>query len=496
MLETETLKEILKYSIPPGAGALIGYFTNTVAVRMLFRPYTAWKVGPLRVPFTPGVIPRNRETLAESIAGMVSRELIQPEIVNEHLQSPEVQAGLQGAIRNQLDQFLSFVPRQQWPSLPPGKVQAGWRSPAAGAVRRRVIEGLSQGLEEITLGEIQTLGGKMIRGGDVPPGGDVSRGEPLSDKEGEGKGLQGLVSSLIDHPHLFEQPLDSLLPSGWEEALEGLLQQHWTVLLQGWEEWKDRPEVRRDLENRGQRILQASLEQLSGLQRLVIAAGQYDRSLGEKMPQMVEAFIQEADKALRGEKGKKQIIRWIVGQVRDLSRRELGGWLKDGTGRGFLLRTAERLLEKGLEGLSPMTLGELLRRGTGRGAGEHAGEILAYLEGRQGSRQAAAWICRLYRRFNHLSLDQLVVADDGVRNRAARMLLQGTNRILQRNMGPLLGKLDVHTMVVRRINSLETAQVDRLIQVVIARHLKWINLFGALLGFLIGLVQLASMAWF
>ena len=32
------------YFIPPIAGGIIGYFTNDLAVQMLFRPYRAWYV--------------------------------------------------------------------------------------------------------------------------------------------------------------------------------------------------------------------------------------------------------------------------------------------------------------------------------------------------------------------------------------------------------------------------------------------------------------------
>lgn len=58
----------LAYILPPLIGALIGAITNDLAIRMLFRPYAARYVGGLRVPFTPGLIPRERHHIAEAIA--------------------------------------------------------------------------------------------------------------------------------------------------------------------------------------------------------------------------------------------------------------------------------------------------------------------------------------------------------------------------------------------------------------------------------------------
>ena len=55
----------------PCIGAFIGYLTNRVAIRMLFRPLEPWFVFGVQVPMTPGVIPSKRHELAENIGAMV-----------------------------------------------------------------------------------------------------------------------------------------------------------------------------------------------------------------------------------------------------------------------------------------------------------------------------------------------------------------------------------------------------------------------------------------
>ena len=45
-------------------------------------------------------------------------------------------------------------------------------------------------------------------------------------------------------------------------------------------------------------------------------------------------------------------------------------------------------------------------------------------------------------------------------------------------------------MVVEKINGLDVAQVEALLLMVIRRHLKWINIFGGILGAVIGFSQL------
>ena len=48
-------------------GALIGGITNHLAIKMLFRPHEAKYIGSWRVPFTPGLIPKRRDELANNL---------------------------------------------------------------------------------------------------------------------------------------------------------------------------------------------------------------------------------------------------------------------------------------------------------------------------------------------------------------------------------------------------------------------------------------------
>lgn len=71
----EIFLTILKYAAGPLLGALIGYFTNWLAVRMLFRPYYPKKIGKWRLPFTPGIIPKRKAALASAVGKAVGEQL-------------------------------------------------------------------------------------------------------------------------------------------------------------------------------------------------------------------------------------------------------------------------------------------------------------------------------------------------------------------------------------------------------------------------------------
>ena len=58
---------LVTFLIGPLVGGVIGGFTNRVAIRMLFRPYEAKHIGPIHIPFTPGIIPKEKPRLATAI---------------------------------------------------------------------------------------------------------------------------------------------------------------------------------------------------------------------------------------------------------------------------------------------------------------------------------------------------------------------------------------------------------------------------------------------
>ncbi len=69
-------------------GAVIGGFTNSLAIKMLFRPYQARYIGKWKVPFTPGLIPKRRDELAVQLGKMVVEHLLTAEGIQQKMNDP------------------------------------------------------------------------------------------------------------------------------------------------------------------------------------------------------------------------------------------------------------------------------------------------------------------------------------------------------------------------------------------------------------------------
>lgn len=87
-------------------GALIGGFTNHLAIKMLFRPHEAKYIGSWRVPFTPGLIPKRRDELAKQFGKTVTNYLLTPETFKKKLLTPEMEQKAEQFLQEKLETHI------------------------------------------------------------------------------------------------------------------------------------------------------------------------------------------------------------------------------------------------------------------------------------------------------------------------------------------------------------------------------------------------------
>ena len=95
----------LAYIAHPLVGAVIGYITNDIAIRMLFRPRTAKYLFGWKISFTPGLIPKEKSRIASSIGSAISKNLMNREVLEKTLLSSEmvgkIKQGIEAYIETQ-----------------------------------------------------------------------------------------------------------------------------------------------------------------------------------------------------------------------------------------------------------------------------------------------------------------------------------------------------------------------------------------------------------
>lgn len=90
-------------------GGVIGYITNDIAIRMLFRPHTAKYIFGIHIPFTPGIIPKEKGRIAEAVGGVISENLMNKEVLEKYLLSED----MIGKVRSSVEEFITTQQKNQ-----------------------------------------------------------------------------------------------------------------------------------------------------------------------------------------------------------------------------------------------------------------------------------------------------------------------------------------------------------------------------------------------
>lgn len=99
----------IRYISGPVIGAVIGCFTNYIAVKMLFYPRHEIRVLGHRLPFTPGAIPKGKDRLARAAGSVVAGSLLTKEDLEGLLLSEQVENGIAASVMPQMHTSLREI---------------------------------------------------------------------------------------------------------------------------------------------------------------------------------------------------------------------------------------------------------------------------------------------------------------------------------------------------------------------------------------------------
>lgn len=93
------------FFIGPIIGGIIGLITNAIAIKMLFRPLYPVKILGKTLPFTPGIIPKERKRIAASVGRAVGNKLITTEAINRTLLSEQMTVKIETYLDDQINSY-------------------------------------------------------------------------------------------------------------------------------------------------------------------------------------------------------------------------------------------------------------------------------------------------------------------------------------------------------------------------------------------------------
>ncbi len=503
----------------PLVSALIGYFTNWVAIRMLFRPHREKRVFGLRVPFTPGLIPRKRAELARSIGRAVSERLITREAILTRLADEDIKRQIREFVHRRLQEVLdrelpapeAFIPEALRPAL------EGALTRLEVAIARELPRALEGPTAEELLQRAWEELAKRSLGGVFPEETPRFLARFLAEVAAQpevaerfGALLEERISSFLKA----DRPLRDYLSPEAKEAFYTKLGEWLPAVLEHLVGVLADPGVQKRIKIYLYELVERLLSQsfptdsfwgqlrLTLFGTLVISP----EELKERIDQAVEELPPRAAELVRQPEVQRRVYRRLIDLLERLLARSpaelrLNGLLGELRLKSWLQRLLEdraatERLEKFFEALwtelRSRSLHELLPGAVAEGLPgsliQKLRELLAAPEAQEALRRV------LHERLMELRRRPL----GRLRSRVPEELVQRLEdwasvellRLLQRETPQLIAAIDIERLVADKVGEFSVAEVEELIVGVTGEQLRAITWFGAVLGFLIGLVQL------
>lgn len=526
-----TLEQVLPYLLPPLLGALIGYVTNYIAIRMLFRPLKPWRIAGVRVPMTPGIIPAKRGELARKMGEMVGEHLLTAADVGNALEKEGIRRELRSAVTEKLGRFLD---RDLGPleSLIPDRFRRRFREFVdllrwkAGKLVFDYLE--SESFEKNFRDYLQREGDQLLAR-DLSSYLTPERYRELQDH------LDGKLSGFLASPAVAEavgnfvdrktegliasdRPLRELLPADLYELLLTQLEREMPPLVEKFGGMLYDPDFRVRMVDKGRLAIDSFLDSLGGLAGLLSGFVNLDK-IYDKIPEFLDKAGDEVAAWLKEEKTQQQLAEMLRERVDKLLDRSLSSYLENlpyekvAGVRRFIreqaitvvqsrraTETVLGLVEGGIDQIKDRSFDSLLHDALPEGGVEKfreqlADKLLALLRSQQ-ARQALETVLQeqseewIYRRALGL-LSARMPAD--LRAELEAGLCQAVEDVLKKEAPRLVETLNVRRMVEEKVNGLDVLEVEGLLMGIMKEQFKYINLFGALLGFFIGMLNLLAL---
>ncbi len=506
------IRILLDWAVPVLIGAIIGYVTNDIAIKMLFRPLVEKRVFGLRLPLTPGIIPRNRHKLAVSLGKAVSNELLNAEVLSKRFREGDFRE----AVGRAVDAVFLRVLGTSLESL---------RFPSGSSAYGKVLQAVRGVLGALTRSEDFEVGLASLIGRAVDAVGNLKPADILGERDGRAAAARILeavsseatagrararAESALDAWLSGSTPVSGLIPFDAGEAAERAAEAAFPEALVIFLDFLRSEEMRSELVTNGREIVSSLLKRLNPFQRLVVAAARYEQAINENMEATVADLIthleimaakEEVRKALARSAG-KAVAAWAsrapeeilkktpdardralaifdkaVASLRDPAARERTALtissLLGGFGEGRLIDIAEGAL-----GLDREAIGKRVREAAMRGLGSEgiAEGITSFASSFIEARRSK-------------SVGEIIPLEGGFLDEMKEGAADLAVRIIEEKIGDIVATIDVKRTVEEKIDSMDLLSVEKIILDVMKEQFAWINVFGAILGAVIGLVQ-------
>ncbi len=518
-------QSLITFLAPPIVGAVIGYFTNYLAIRMLFRPLEQKRIFSIPVPMTPGIIPAKRKELATNIGRMIGDHLLTRDVIVSRLQRRDFQDVIYLAITRF---FQAIFERDMGSlnSLLPAEFQADMEKLVARS-RHYLYNLVGQLVEDEALDRLMAdflrhLGQQAF----AASLSSVVTVESyavfrLQLHDTFGKWLQSAavrnwlerefdhgVSRLLSS----SKPLAQVVPADLRDFLLSQLQQELPGLMDSLSRLLYDPNIRQQIKTRIHQAIDSYVSKMGFWKKLLSSWALREEALAAKIDNLVDAAGEDVAAALQQPEVQKMMMGLIIERLdkllqipvnelaKKVSSKKLAGINAYVKGKLMTMLTSREavdhcftLFEQVLMSINDIPFSRLAAA-IGLGGlpelvtGQASNKLLMLMRSKRIKRQLANQLHALLSRyFYKVPVGRISMK---VPYELLERVIVFTHRrainLMETELPHLTASIDIPAMVEERINKLPVSQVEALLMDVMKEHFTYINIFGGVLGALIG----------
>ena len=493
-------------------GAFIGYLTNAIAIKSLFRPlrprwYTfGWQ----------GVIPRNRDKMADNISRVVGQDLLGQEYLLEQVRGTELQENLRAFIAGKIEGGLGQNLAGVFGALPTTWQEQGldhvvrrglefldsWSRGSPGqSVIERLLDALEEHLKQLELAQV--VPAAQVEDLVEAVGGVLARQDTRDH-------LRGILQEELEAYLGSDRPLEDVVPAELRELLHTRLRHEVPAVLARVANWLMTAENVEHISDRILLALEAYADQENLLTRIVGELGlrlfreQILDAIRERIPQVAHDYLHSPDT-------RNKVEEQLIGSIDRFLRRPLA----EVAGRHRAVLAEKIGFVAGTWITSPEVQGRLADLLTGyyrRSAAQQLGSLLPeefWGQMRRSlvglvqlppdrlpgwSRDLSGWLRQQLRQSRTPFREWAGMSPESEDGLVAHACDRATE-VLQTEVPVLLRQFDVTRIVRAKIHGFDLLTVERLVKSIISDQLSFINLVGAILGGTVGLLLPFLNAW-
>ncbi len=508
--------------LPPVIGAIIGYVTNAVAVKMLFKPYKAYRVGKIRVPFTPGIIPKQRQKISQGIGQIVSEKLLNAETLRNTVKSKEMKKGIVLWIRKRINTLLNY----EFDTIA-GLMKKAFRADFE-FYYEMIFEKIKVFIGSIFKNEnnqaiLKTLLDKIldafldksvddIIGADVIQNAIAKITSDTLQKQGLQDRIFVIVQDFFNEIFKSGKPVREVIPESMVDIIANYIKSRLPSLMVNVSTWLDDPRIKGVIQEKILQVVKDYVSSLNILQSVVVEILGVENKIADKIPYFIDRLgteISEMSKDIIFMDYLEDKVDLFLGHFLDKQMSELTS--ESGIPLKKLLMFFRNIFEDAIKDPEKIVL--FLREVTSGFDLEKKKlasfiddeekteikkrvmtSIIHYLSSHEGIDRIMGFIkTRLHDFiFNKKigSLQNLLKVKKSTILDISKRMMHYVVFLIDRELPVVLETLDLESLVKTRIDSFPLEEVEDIILKIIKDQLKWINVFGAILGFLIGCIQL------